>query len=221
VPLSVYEMNLSTLSGRITQSALNGYVSSLGAGLAVVDAMLQLMRHGVLLQNLWNLSQYDFVRPDKHTAHLWGAVIDMGVTDLRRPQYLALQLANQAIGSGASMLETVQSGSDPRWNQPLVNTVELPRAHYLQSFAFSRGSTYSIVVFNLHRTESLRVAFGGAHAPSGAVVRQELTSASPRDTNESSEVVRINQQAIDDFSASSQISLPPYSMTSLTWTETQ
>ena len=92
-------MNLSTLTGRITQTALNTYVSSLGAGLAVADAMLQPMSQGVLLQNLWNLSQYNFSRPDGKAAYLWGAVVDMGVTDRRRPQYLALQMANQAIGT--------------------------------------------------------------------------------------------------------------------------
>jgi alpha-L-arabinofuranosidase len=41
VPLVMYEMNRSTLAGSITQTALNSYASSLGAELAVTDAMLQ------------------------------------------------------------------------------------------------------------------------------------------------------------------------------------
>ena len=217
VPVIVYETNFSTLGGTISQSALDGYVSSLGAGLAVADSMLHQMSHGVLLQNLWNLTQYDFARPDKRVAHLWGAVVDMGVTDRRRPQYLALQLANEAIGENAAMLQTVQQGMNPVWNQPLVNTVQLPAAHYVQSFAFSNDSGYSVVVFNLSRASRLPVTFTGEVVPTGTVMKAELTSASPADTNESSDVVRIVRQVIRNFDASVPISLPPCSMTTFAW----
>ncbi len=200
---------------------MDSFASSLGAGLAVVDAMLQQMGQGVLMQNLWNLSQYKFVRPDGITAYLWGAVVDMGVTNQRRPQYLAMQLANQAIGTNAAMLQTVQSGANPTWDQPLVNSVRLAGAHYLQSFAFSSGSNKSLIVFNLDRTRSLPVTFSGANAPSGAVVMEELTSASPRDTNESLEAVRITGPVPVALGASHPISLPPYSMTSFVWRSAQ
>jgi hypothetical protein len=218
VPVVMYEMNMSTLQGSITQAALNSYVSSLGAGLAVVDAMLQEMRQGVLTQNLWNLTQYNFVRPDGKTAYLWGAVVDMGVTNQRRPQFLALQLANQAIGANAAMIQTVHTGADPTWNQALVNTVQLPGAHYLQSFAFSNGSQNSLVVFNLHRTATLPVTFSGANAPSGSVQRTLLTSANLTDTNESAIVVAPVTSTTANFNPSTALSLPPYSMTVLTWT---
>jgi hypothetical protein len=221
VPLLLYEMNLSTLSGSITQAALNSYVSSLGAGLAVADAMLQQMREGVLTQNLWNLSQYNFVRPDRSTAYLWGAVVDMGVTNQRRPQFLALQLANQAIGSHAAMLQTVHSGPDPTWDQPLVNTVQLAGAHYLQSFAFSSGSHNSLVIFNLHRTDTLSVTFSGANAPSGTVQMQELRSERPTDNNEASAKVNIASADLRAFDSRSGLSLPPSSMTVLNWNSSQ
>ena len=217
VPVNVYETNFSTLGGGISQSALDGYVSSLGAGLAVADSMLQQMSHGVLLQNLWNLTQYDFARPDKSLVRLWGAVIDMGVTDRRRPQYLAMQLANEAIGDGAAMLQTTQRGINPVWNQRLVNTVQLASAHYIQSFAFSNNSGYSVVVFNLSRTSPLQITFNGELAPTGSVAEAELTSSSPADTNESSEKVQIVRQVIRSFDASAPISLPPYSMTTFVW----
>jgi hypothetical protein len=217
VPLALYEMNLSPLQGRITQAALNSFASSLGAGLAVVDAMLQQMAQGVLTQNLWNLSQYKFVRSDGSTSYLWGSVVDMGVTNQRRPQYLAMQLANQAIGANAAMLRTVHSGANPTWDQPLVNTVQLAGAHYLQSFAFSSGSTRSLIVFNLHRTRSLPVTFSGVNAPSGTVVMEELTSGSPTDNNESLEAVGITGPSSVTVGASHPISLPPYSMSSFVW----
>jgi hypothetical protein len=217
VPLALYEMNLSPLQGRITQAGLNSFASSLGAGLAVVDAMLQQMAQGVLTQNLWNLSQYKFVRSDGSASYLWGSVVDMGVTNQRRPQYLAMQLANQAIGTNAAMLRTVHSGANPTWDQPLVNTVQLAGAHYLQSFAFSSGSNRSLIVFNLHRTRSLPVTFSGVNAPSGTVVMETLTSGSPTDNNESLEAVGITGPVSVTAGASHPISLPPYSMTLFAW----
>src|ERR1019366_8936131 len=221
VPLIMYEMNLSTLGGSITQTALNSYVSSLGAGLAVTDAMLQQIRQGVLIQNLWNLPQYNFVRPDGSTAYLWGAVVDMGVTNQRRPQYVALQMANQAFGTNSVMLQTEHSGADPTWDQPLVNTVQLAGAHYLQSFAFSSGSHNSLVVFNLHRTDTLPVTFSGANAPFGTVQMQELWSERPTDSNEVSATVNIISTALTGFDSRSGLSLPPYSMTVLNWNSLQ
>jgi hypothetical protein len=238
VPLALYEMNFSTTAGAITQAALSSYTSSLGAGLAVADSMLQMMRQGVLTQNLFSLQQYQFLRPDGKTVFLWGSVVDMGVTDRRRPQFLAMELINQAIGvngpgrlpaeerrkkpphtaHSATMIETVHSGVDPTWNQPLVNTVQLTGAHYLRSFAFSSGSRRSVIVFNMHRTSSLPVVFSDVNAPAGDVQMQRLTSGLPSDTNEDSAKVNITSQILTGFKPSTPLSLPPYSMTVLTWT---
>ena len=218
VPLAIYEINLSTVAGAMPQANLNTYAPSLGAGLAVVDSMLQHLRQGIVNQNMFALPQYQFMRSDGKTVPLWGSVIDMGVTDRRRPQFLALQLANQAIGNNSAMLQTVHSGADPTWNQPLVNTVALNNAHHLQSFAFLSGSQRSLVVFNLHRTSSLPVTFTGTKAPFGSVAMSRLTSASLSDTNEDAAKVNITTQTLGNFSAATGLSLPPYSMTVLTWT---
>lgn len=218
VPLSFYEINLSTLAGAITQSALGTFVNSLGAGLMVADTMLQSLRQfGVVNQDFFSLPQYSFNRPDGKSVLLWGSVVDMGVTDRKRPQYLALQLANQALSNGAAMLQTVHTGADPTWNQPLVNTVQFNGAHYLHSFAFENGSNYSAVVFNLSRTSPLPVTFGGANAPAGTVQLQQLTSANLTDTNEAAKVVNIATSALTSFNPASGLTLPPYSMSVLTW----
>ena len=217
VPLMTYEMNLSTLLGSITQTALDSYVSSLGAGLGVVDSMLQQMRQGVITQNLFTLPQYHTNRRDGKSIYLWGSVIDMGVTDRRRPQFLALQLANQAIGNNAVMLQTVHAGTDPTWNQPMVNTVQLNNAHHLQSFGFLGNGGYSLVIFNLHRTSALPVNFGGANVPNGTVTVRQLTSSQISDTNETANLVVPTLNTVPNFNATSVFSLPPYSMTVLTW----
>ncbi len=218
VPLSFYEINLSTLAGGITQQALDSYTPSLGAGLMVADTMLLSLRQfGVVNQELFALPQWNFTRTDGKTVLLWGSVIDMGVTDRKRPQYLALELANQALSNGATMLQTVHTGADPTWNQPLVNSVQLNGAHFLHSFAFVNGQSYSAVVFNLSRTSALPVTFSGASAPSGTVQMQQLTSAYPTDTNENSNVVNIATSTLGSFNAAANFWLPPYSMTVLTW----
>ena len=217
-PLSFYEINLSTLSGAITndQTSLNSYTPSLGAGLMVADTMLQALKQfGIVNQSLFALPQYSFRLPNGNSVDLWGSVVDMGVTDLRRPQYLALQLANQALSSDAMMLQTTHTGDDPTWNvSSLTNTVQFTGAHDLQSYAFQQGSSFSLIVFNLSRSSTLPVTFSGANAPTGTVQMQQLTSANVSDTNESSNVVQI---ATSTLTTPGGLSLPPYSMTVLNW----
>ena len=241
VPLVTYEMNLHTVSGNMTQAALNNYASSLGAGLGVINSMLQQMRQGVITQNLFSLQQYKFIRPDGNSVFLWGSVVDMGVTNRRRPQFLAMQMANHAIGGSSSvardrvrplapedvgkparsqrvsMLQTAHSGADPVWNQSLANTVQLAGAHYLQTFAFSGSAHRSVVLFNLHRTSSLPVTFSGVNAPVGAIEINQLTSTQVADTNEDASKVGITTQMVDEFNAARPLSLPPFSMTIIRW----
>ncbi len=113
-------------------------------------------------------------------------MIDMGgQTNLKRPQYLAEQLANSAILP--TMLTTTVSGTNPTWNQPQStnDSITLAAAHYLQTFAFTDGTHYSVVVFNLSRSGALPVTFSGTNAPTGNVLISQLTSANPTDNNES------------------------------------
>jgi alpha-L-arabinofuranosidase len=222
VPLAVYETNLSTVQGTIPQSILNHYVTSLGAGLAVADNMLLGLRQfGIVTQNVYTLPQYEYKRSDGKRALLWGVVVDMGNSNRKRPQYLALQLLNEAIENGASMLRTKHSGADPTWNQPLKNTVQVNGAHYLQSFAFADGDRRSVIVFNLARESSLGITFSGANAPSGRVEMQQLTSANITDTNEDAQIVDIHGRSLTNFDPTTPMPLPPYSMTVLRWSESR
>jgi hypothetical protein len=222
-PYITTEFNISPYSGDATQAELDSYASSVGAGVAVADGMLQQLRAGVLTQNLFSLAQYQRPLPAVNgvarTANLFGSVLDMGVTDRRRPQFLAEQLVNNAIAtSSANMLQTVQTGSNPTWNQALVQQVQLNNAHYLQSFAFNNGNQYSLIVFNTNRTTALPVTFAGQEVPAGSVQMQQLTSANITDTNENSLVVAPVSSTFSGFNPSAQFSLPPFSMTVLTWT---
>jgi hypothetical protein len=217
--VSVYETNLSPIEGTITQAQLDLLTPSVGAGIATADHMLQMMRLGVQYQNTFALQQYEFKRSDSSVVKLWGIVVDMGTTNRRRPQFLTQSLANSVIAG--NMLQTSQTGANPTWNQPLSSDgVVLNGAHYLQSFAFLNGTQISTVLFNLNQTTALPVVFSGQNAPSGTVQMTQITSGGISDNNETATVVQPTTQTLSAFNAAAGLSLPPYSMTVLTWTST-
>jgi hypothetical protein len=224
--LAVYEVNLSTLSGSASQSAVSAVVPSLGAGLTVIDHMLLMMRDlGITVQNMYALPEYNnsFQNTQSgatETAPLFGAVVDMGgQTNLRRPVFLAEQLANSGILP--NLLTTQLTGANPTWNQALSSNdnIELNGAHYLQSFAFSDGgSNRSLVLFNLSRTQYLPISTSGSGSPSGTLVLTGITSENITDTNEASPVVQILSGTINNYQSGWICYLPPYSMVVVKWT---
>jgi hypothetical protein len=212
VPLSVYEVNLHTTNGSISQTALDSFTPSVGAGIAVADHMLMMLRDlGIRNQCLFSLTQLAFARTDGKYVLLWSVVRDMGVTDRKRPQFLAVKLANEtAVGD---LVQTTVSGDNPTWNQPLVNGIQYNNAHLLQSFAFVGLGRRSVIVFNLDRSNALQVTFSGPNAPSGPATIKRLTAAAITATNESSENVAVTTQNVTNFDPAQLLTLPPFSMT--------
>lgn len=215
--IAIYEVNLHTTAGAISQSALDQFTPSVGAGISVANHMLMMMReHGARVQTAFSLPQYFFYRSDGKSVRLWGSVYDMGVTDRKRPQFLALQAANTAIFG--DMLQTNQTGANPTWNQASMNGVQLSNANFIQSYAFSDGTNKSMVMFNLSRTTGYMVNFTGANAPTGTLQELTLTSTNLTDSNEAGNLVAPAYRTLTNFGASSTLTLPPYSMTVITWT---
>ena len=194
----------------------------MGAGLAVIDHMLLMLRDlQITTQCLFALPQYVNNFAATNSAHetmpLWGAVLDMGgETNLRRPQYLAEQLANRAILP--TMLRTQVTGA-PTWTQPQSSNdkIALRDAETLQTFAFASGPNRSLILLNLSRTSALPVTFTGALAPRGKVEETRLAAASLTATNEQTEQVRTSVPRVVDFNPAVAYALPPYSMTVLRW----
>jgi len=224
VKLAVYEVNLGTTDGRASAEAVESTIPSLGAGLSLAQHLLLMLRdNGIVSQAVFCLPEYanGFQNPDKpgdrRMVKLWGTVVDMGgQTNRSRPTFLATKLANDAIFD--KMLETTQTGANPTWDQPESpnGKIKLAGAHYIQSFAFTDGSRTSLVLLNLSRDKALPVAISGASVPHSNVKMSRLTAAKINDTNESDNKVRITEEALPTFDASA-YSLPPYSMTVLTW----
>jgi hypothetical protein len=219
VPLSIYEVNLHTTSGGISQSALDSYTPSLGAAVAVADHMLVMLRElGTREQCMMSLAGHRYTWPDSSgkTAALWGVTLDMDKTHRRRPTFHALRLLNDVLGG--DMLRTTSSGDNPTWSITNTNRVTFTNAHHVQSFAFKNGTQRGLVVFNLHRTDPLDVRFTGPNAPAGSLTLRRLTSANITDNNETAEIVAPTSQTLTSFDPAQALSLPPYSMTVLQWT---
>jgi hypothetical protein len=215
--IAIYETNLSTVEGAITQDLLDQYTPSLGAGIAMgLNMLIDQREFGARDLNLFCIYGYAFGRRDGKTALIWGVFRDIGVTGRKRPQFLATSLINE-VSTGA-LLQTTHSGDNPTWNQAPMNRVEYNGAHYVHSFAFSDGDRRGIVIFNLHRSAALDVNFAGPNAPSGSVTLKRLTAASPRATNENGDNVVVTTQTLAGFTPTANLSLPPYSMSVLSWT---
>lgn len=221
--LAVYEVNLGTMNGSasITQGDLDRTVPTLGAGLAVADHMLLMLRDlGVTTQCLFALPEFQnpFRAPGaKKTIPLWGSVVDMGgESNRRRPALLAEQLINQAL---LPVMLTTHVVGDPTWNQPSSSNdkVELSRAHLIQSFAFRDGDHLSLILLNLSRTRSLPVEFEGRLEPQGQVEESLLTSAHITDSNEQEATVSIHANRLQSFDPRRPYLLPPFSLTVLKW----
>ncbi|MBS1821251.1 MAG: hypothetical protein JST61_04665 [Acidobacteria bacterium] len=226
--VAIYEVNLHTTNGSADQASFDSAIPSVGAGLALTDHMLLMMRDlGITTQSVWALTGYEnglnnSANHQRQTTPLFATVVDMGgATNLRRPQFLAEQLANSAILP--TMLATKLSGSNPTWHQPKSRNddIELEKAHYLQAFAFADGTRRSLIVFNLSRDRSLPVTFSGKDAPGGVVEVGLLTSKSITDTNEAKANVAIVESVSSSFNSGTPYQLPPFSMTVLRWKATR
>jgi len=217
VAMSVYEVNLHTTSGRIPQDALDKLTPSLGAGLAVACHMLNMLAScAVRDQCLFSLAGFQYRRSDKKMVRLWGVVRDLGVTNRKRPQYLAVKLCNLALRG--DLVETVHTGADPTWDQAKKNGVGLKDAHFIRSYAFRDGSRRALVVFNLSRDKAFPVEI---RLPSprvaGAVRYRLVADGGLTSTNEDREEVRIVRTPEKAFSGDFTTSLPAGSMTVWTW----
>ena len=222
--LAIYETNIGTNVGAATQAQVQNAIPSLAAGLAVGANMLLAQRDlGVTVQNMFALEGYTapFAPSSSNlkgvatTSPIWGVTIDMGgPTNLRRPMFLSEALANMAVLP--TLLSTTQAGSNPTWNQAYTtnDNFSLPGAHYIQSFAYTDGTTLKLALFNLSRTSALPVNFAGLNAPIGTATMSTLTASAIDANNESSEDVAIATTS-QSLKAGGTLMLPAFSMTVL------
>jgi len=216
--LSFYEENLHSTEGSPSQATIDAVVPSVGAGVAMASEMLQAMRAGVKSQALFSLAGWRFHRTDGTWVPLWGTTVDMGVTNRRRPQFLAGEIVNTALAG--AMTATTQTGDNPVWDETAgIDGVKLQGAHMLQSFAFRDGARRAVVIINLSRSGGLAVDFTGAVQPHGRVEMSQLRAGKITDSNEDAENVKIIPGVVQDFRAGQKLVVPGFSVMVLRWVE--
>ncbi len=151
---------------RPRRRVLNRFAPSAAAGVAVAGHMLRMMReHGVREQMLYSLPQFQFKRSDGAFVRLWGAVVEMGAESRKRPQFLAVSLANRVIRGDLMHVEV--TGENPTHDQLEGNDgVHLKGVHELDTYAFKEGNRHGLIVFNYgqHQARRVRVEAPGAGA---------------------------------------------------------
>ncbi len=208
--MAIYEISLHTTEGDASLDLRNDVVTSQGAGLAMSLHMLTYMKElGVTNQTAFTALQYSHLLPDQSgNVQLWGMLRDLHVTGRKRPTWLGVELANQAIGG--NMLETTHSGYTPSW---WSGQVELPMLH---SFAFSYGAQdYAIVLFNLNLANEQTVALDFPEAINKQGKMYTMTADNIRADNETAEDVTITERTVG-ISPYTTLTLPPHSMVVIT-----
>lgn len=210
--LAVYEVNLHTTGGSAPQPVLDRFTPSAAAGVAVAGHMLRMMRdHGIRDEMLFSLPQYQFIRPDGTPVKLWGSVVEMG--GRKRPQFLAVSLANRAIRGDFVKVEI--AGENPTHDVPPGNDgVRLRKMHEIDAYAFRDGTWHSLVVFNYGLDHARQIAVEAAGLTRGArATLWRLQSSSPGGTNEQAVQIKI----VKDSANSGEFLLAPCSMAVLEW----
>ena len=216
--LAIYEINLHTTFGNTPLDVRNDFITGLNSGLALPLHMLTYQRQlGVRNQVAFTSAQYSVpLANGSGFARLWGLLRDIEGSGLKRPTWLGLDLANQAIRT--NVIETAQSGRNPTWQQAPINEIgQQVNVPYVQSFAFRKWNDYSLVLFNLNIQfpEKVRLQLPRDLVQAEATM-YTLSADSIHADNENYEQVRIKEETITIWD-NIELVLPPHSMIVLEW----
>lgn len=226
--LAVYEVNHHPTGGDAPEQACNDLVTGVGAGVNLVDWMLSLMERGVLVQNMFQLAQFEYPGSNQRRLRLWGCALNMKEGAERyRPTFLAAEMVNWVLQgkllacevSGSPMLrlaDFVQPKPEEKENR------ELRRFSFpaLRAYATKDGKNRGLVLVNLHPRESLRPELNLEGNP--RFVRWAVLAAPKlEDSNEPEHrpEVHIEEEELSGLDVRSGITLPPHSLTVLSWEE--
>jgi alpha-L-arabinofuranosidase len=226
IELSVYEMNHHITGGDGPLEPRNKIVTSIGGGLNVANTMLLMMKElHTRTQCLFSLVQHSYNAQGVGAVRLWGTALNMRKGRERyRPTFLACMLANKAIGG--DLVETVQSGLDPKFSVTGVfggrkgeETLEnLPK---IWSYAFADGKKRGLILVNLDTSSKQPVVVKWAGDAAGNAAQSWSLSADSITANNEFEVekpqVEIREEKIADFASGKQLTLAPFSMRALAW----
>ncbi|GMV99288.1 MAG: hypothetical protein AMXMBFR84_04270 [Candidatus Hydrogenedentota bacterium] len=215
--LAVYEINYHTTGGPAPEEMRNRFVAGASGAIALPLHMLLFQRdHGARAQCAFTLNQYSFAIGDLGHVRIWGVVRDLFATGRVRPTGLGLSLANAAIQG--DMVRTSHQGQNPGWVQKPINGIEKPTTvPFIHSFAFRSERSQSLILFNVSMDREVPVI---VQPDEPSAPKATLSQIRPEDIdtwNEDDALVRVETIEIADFAEGYGVTLPPHSMSVLTW----
>jgi len=212
--LAVYELNTHITGGGAPASVASDICPGTGAGVAVLDQAMALMRDMQASPiNYFTMLQ----RIHDGRLGLWGAMLREPDGALRaRPVWLGLKLANQSLIEGDMVSAVVEGG--PTWDQPENGSVpEMDDVPFLHAYAFMTKregkDAANVLVVNRHIEQSQQIVINLPFEPVQQVETVRLGAESPNDNNEEAENVRLETGAVDDYRPGQALSVPPASAT--------
>ncbi|MEM3113509.1 MAG: LamG-like jellyroll fold domain-containing protein, partial [Candidatus Pacearchaeota archaeon] len=226
--MGIYEINYHSTGSPnegLPVPIRNAVLTGQGGGLAMPLNMLTYMKYlGVKKQTAFTFTGYSFsVGKDSNNViqyvKLWGMIGQLQNPGSKRGTFLANEVANKGIFG--DMVNTSHSGDNPTWIQtPLDSISQAVTVPFIQSFAFRQGTNRSVLLFNLHRTDSLNVQIFTPAIPSSSAMKYVYYSNDIYASNENaSYVVNYTTTQINNFSNGYMLSLPPHSLTVLKWND--
>jgi len=116
------------------------------------------------------------------------------------------------------MMRIIQTGDNPVWTQNPINGIEQTLGiPYIHAFAFNDGGENSVVIFNLHMSETQTIALELETRPNQNGEFLLLSADNLNQNNEDAELVTVQSQPISDLSETYSFDVPKHSMAVLKW----
>lgn len=217
---ALYEINLFAVDGSAPLALRNGWLTGVGAGIALPLTLLHYQRDlGIRTALAYRESQFSYRMANGEYGRLWGLLRDLTFSNRARPTWLGLELLNHAVRG--DLLVTQQTGANPTVAVPAINNLGAPQElPLIQSYAYRDGNSAALVLFNLdlNNAQAVQIDLLGSVAPTAE--RRVLTGPEPTAGNETAETISTAVAPIADFGDGYTLTLPPFSMTVLDYTYT-
>jgi len=215
--MSIYEINYHTTGGPAPESQRNPFVAGASGALALPLYMLSFQRDlGVNTQCAFTASQFSYGYENGKYVRLWGLLRDIEGSQRKRPTWIGLEMVNKAIFG--NMVDTNHSGTLPTQTVGAVNGLSAPTTfEVVHSYAYHDDFDHSVVLFNLDLSSSHAIRLNHARTPQHIAKMYQFAPANIAQTNEDALLLNYSTTTLNNFSASYPMTLPPRSLTVLTW----
>ena len=218
--LSIYEVNHHITAGNASDAAKNKIVTSIGAGLNVINSMLVWMKENHTRNQCFFTLEGNF-----YQIRLWGGLLGMKKGAERfRPTWLALETANKAIDG--DLVETRHSAGEPtfvplHWDNRTRQFEELEPLPVIWSYAFADGQKRGLILLNIdtktpHEVELKLSGTIDGPAKSWAMTAPSIVANNELD-NEKAPQVKVVEKELAGFASGHGMELPPFSLHVLSW----